>query len=119
MKLVHENSDDATSRDKDGDFATLRPTDQIANEIKAAVFVLKPGEVTEPIEQANGYYLLRAEAIIYQPLSEVRTELIESLRQERFRRWMEQTRDSVKVQFPNGTFLGTAPPPPAAPAPAK
>jgi len=114
VKLVRENSDDATSKEKDGDFATLRPTDQIGNEIKNAVFALKQGEVTEPIEQANGYYLLRADEINHRPLSEIRSELIDSLRQEKFRRWMDQTRGAVKVQFPNAVFLGQAPGPPPA-----
>jgi peptidyl-prolyl cis-trans isomerase C len=114
VKLVRENSDDAPSKEKDGDFATLRPTDQIGSEIKNAVFALKQGEVTEPIEQANGYYLLKAEEIIYHPLSEVRSDLIESLRQERFRQWLDRTRDSVKVQFPSAAFLGQAPAPPPA-----
>ncbi|PWU10365.1 MAG: hypothetical protein C5B51_04465 [Terriglobia bacterium] len=117
-KLVRENSDDAASREKDGDFATLHPSDQIGNEIKSAVFALKQGEVTEPIEQANGYYLLRAEEVSYRPMSEIRSELLENLRQDRFRRWMEQTHDSIKVQFPSAAFLGAAPQVPA-PAPPK
>ena len=106
VKLARENSDDDASRDKDGDFATLRPTDNIPDAIKSAVFALKPGEVSEPVEQPNGFYLLRAEEISYRPAAEVRGEMIENMKQEHFRQWMQQMHDSVKVQFPSAEFLG-------------
>jgi len=69
--------------------------------------------VTEPVQQPNGFYLLRAEEVSYKPQAEIRSELIENLRQEHFRKWMDQVRDSVKVQLPSPAFLGAAPPPPA------
>jgi peptidyl-prolyl cis-trans isomerase C len=116
VKLVRENSDDTTSRDKDGDFATLQPTDGIPDAIKNAVFALKQGEVTEPVQQPNGFYLLRAEEVGYKPEAEIRSEVVENLRQEHFRHWMDQLRDSVKVQLPSPAFLGVEPPP-APPAP--
>ena len=48
VKLVKENSQDETSRDKDGDFATLHVGDNIPDAIKAAVFALKQGETSDP-----------------------------------------------------------------------
>jgi peptidyl-prolyl cis-trans isomerase C len=109
VKLVRENSDDAASKEKDGDFATLRPTDNIPDAIKSAVFALHQGAVSDPVEQPNGFYVLRAQEISYRPLTEVRNELLESMKQEHFRQWMEQLRDSVKVQFTSPEFLNTAP----------
>jgi peptidyl-prolyl cis-trans isomerase C len=117
VKLARENSDDTTSRDKDGDFATLQPTDGIPDAIKNAVFALKQGEVTEPVQQPNGFYLLRAEEISYKSQTEIRSELVENLRQEHFRQWMEQLKDSVKLQLPSPAFLGVAPAPPPLLAP--
>jgi len=114
-KLARENSDDATSRDKDGDFATLHPSDSIPEPIKAAVFSLKQGEVSEPIEQPNGFYLLRAEEIGTRPLSEVRGDIYTTLQQEYARKWMQATHDSLKVQFPSAEFVGGE----KAPAPGK
>ena len=38
VKLVKENSDDETSRQKDGDFATLRSSDNIPDAFRTAVF---------------------------------------------------------------------------------
>ena len=113
VKLVRENSDDAASKEKDGDFATLQPTDNIPDAIKTAVFALKQGEVSDPVQQPNGFYILRAEEISYRPLADVRSEMLENMKQEHFRQWMEQLRGSVKVQFPNPEFLNTTPPAPA------
>jgi peptidyl-prolyl cis-trans isomerase C len=106
VKLARENSEDAASREKDGDFATLRPTDNIPDAIKSAVFAMKQGEVSEPVEQPNGFYLLRAEEITYRAPADVRGEIIENIKQEHFRQWMQQMHDSVKVQFPSAEFLG-------------
>jgi peptidyl-prolyl cis-trans isomerase C len=114
-KLARENSDDATSRDKDGDFATLHPSDSIPEPIKAAVFSLKQGQVSEPIEQPNGLYLLRAEEIGTRPLAEVRGDIYTTLQQESARKWMQATHDSLKVQFPSAAFVGGE----KAPAPGK
>lgn len=105
VKLARENSDDQASREKDGDFATLRPTDNIPEAIKTAVFALKQGEVSEPVEQPNGFYLLRAEEISYRPPADVRGEIIETIKQDHFRQWMQQIHDSVKVQYPSAEFL--------------
>jgi len=106
VKLARENSDDQASREKDGDFATFRPTDNIPEAIKGAVFALKAGEVSEPVEQPNGFYLLRAEEISYRSAADVRSEIIENMKQEHFRQWMQEMHDSVKVQFPSAEFLG-------------
>ncbi len=72
VKLVKTNSEDATSAAKDGDFGTIRRTDNIPEGIRNAVFALKPGQVSEPVRQPNGYYLFRAEEIGMQPYAEVK-----------------------------------------------
>jgi len=112
VKLVKENSDDDTSKAKDGDFATLRRNDNIPDAIRAAVFSLKQGEVTEPVRQPNGFYLLRAEEVRYPPLSQVRDEIFTELRQRHYSQWLEQTNKDAKVEFTSPAFLGNA----AAPA---
>jgi len=109
VKLVKENSDDATSKAKDGDFATLQPSDKIPDAFRAPVFALKPGETTEPLRQAGGYYLLRAEEVSYRPLSQVRDEIFEELKRERYAKWFEQMDRETKVEITNPVFLGNGP----------
>ena len=109
VKLVKENSDDAMSRDKDGDFATLRMSDNIPDAFRTAVFALKQGEVSEPLRQPNGYYLLRAEEVTFSPLSQVRDGIFNDLKQQRYAQWFEKLNRETKVTV-NPAFA--APPEP-------
>jgi peptidyl-prolyl cis-trans isomerase C len=109
VKLVKENSEDVTSKAKDGDFATLRPNDNIPDAFRAAVFALKQGEVSEPLRQPNGYYLLRADEITYRALSQVRDEIFETLKHEHLDRWMKQMNSESKVEITNPAFVSSAP----------
>ncbi len=110
VKAVKENSDDETSRNKDGDFATLRPTDNVPDAVRAAVFSLKPGEVSEPVRQPNGFYLLKAEEITYRPLSQVRDEIFTEIKQQRYSKWLEETNRNTRVEYTSPEFLDLKPP---------
>src|SRR5271157_3685879 len=113
VKLVQENSDDETSKAKDGEFATLRRNDNIPDAIRTAVFSLKQGEVTEPVRQPNGFYLLRADEVRYRPLSQVRDEIFTELKQRHYGQWLDQTNKDTKVEITSPAFVGEAAPPPA------
>jgi len=116
VKLAKENSDDETSREKDGDFATLRSSDNIPDAFRAAVFALKKGEITQPLKQPNGFYLLRAEEVTVRPLSEVRDDIYNDLRNTRADDWLRGQDRDAKVEIVNKTFInGTTPAAPVAP----
>jgi parvulin-like peptidyl-prolyl isomerase len=106
VKLIHENSDDETSRAKDGDFDTLRQTDNIPDAFRTAVFALKKGEITEPLKQPNGFYLLRAEEVSYRPLSDVRDDIYNELKNAKAREWLDRMNLSTVVKVLNPVFLG-------------
>ncbi len=116
-KLARENSDDEASRSKGGDFATLRLSDNIPDAVRAPVFQLKEGEVTEPIHQSNGLYLFRAEEISFRPFPEVRDDIFSELKQKRYGEWMAKTNGDAIVLFNNLAFIGAAPAPAPAPTP--
>jgi peptidyl-prolyl cis-trans isomerase C len=101
-KLARDNSDDKNSAAKDGDFGTIKHNSPYPEPVKAAVFALKEGEVSEPVKQANGFYLIRADSVVVQPFNEVRPQIIEDLKQARFNDWMKtiQARFTVKVDNP-------------------
>jgi peptidyl-prolyl cis-trans isomerase C len=111
VKLVKENSDDETSRQKDGDFATLRSSDNIPDAFRAAVFALKKGDVSEPLKQPNGFYLLRAEEVTVRPLSEVRDEIYNELRNVKSDQWLRGMDREAKVQIVNPAFIAGTPAP--------
>ena len=111
VKLAKENSDDETSREKDGDFATLRSTDNIPDAFRAAVFALKKGEVSEPLKQPNGFYLLRAEEVTVRPLSEVRDDIYTELKNVHSDEWIRGMDRDAKVQIVNPAFIAGTPAP--------
>jgi peptidyl-prolyl cis-trans isomerase C len=110
VKMVKEDSDDETSRNKDGDFATLRPTDNVPDAVRTAVFGLKQGEISEPVRQPNGFYLLKADEVIYRPLSQVRDEIFTEVKQQQYARWLEETNRNTQVQYTSPEFIGLTPP---------
>ena len=111
VKLVKENSDDETSREKDGDFATLHASDNIPDAFRAAVFALKQGDVSEPLKQPNGFYLLRAEEVTLRPLSEVRDEIYNELKSIRSDEWLRGVDREAQVRILSPEFAPPAPPP--------
>jgi peptidyl-prolyl cis-trans isomerase C len=111
VKLVKENSDDETSREKDGDFATLHSSDNIPDAFRAAVFALKQGGVSEPLKPPNGFYLLRAEEVTVRPLSEVRDEIYNDLKNVRSDEWLRGMDRDAKVQIVAPAFISATPAP--------
>ena len=105
VSLIKENSDDETSRVKDGDFDTLRQSDNIPDAFRAAVFALKPGEISEPLKQPNGYYVLRAEEISCRPLADVRDEIYNELKNAKARDWLDRMNLSTTVKVLNQAFV--------------
>ena len=77
--------------------------------IKTAVFALKPGELSEPVRQPNGFYLFRAEEVTYRPLSQARDEIFNALKQQHYSEWLEQTNKNTKVVYNSPAFLGAPP----------
>jgi parvulin-like peptidyl-prolyl isomerase len=72
---------------------------------------MKQGDVSEPLRQANGYYLLRAEQVSYRPFEQVRDEVFGQLRSERATKWMnEQNTAAANIQYPSAEFLATPEP---------
>ena len=102
-KVARENSDDSASASKDGDFGVIKQDSAYPDQIKKAVFELKQGEVSAPIKEPNGFYLIRAEEISTQPFDDVRIPIVQDIRRERFQEWLKgvQSQYTVKVDNPD------------------
>jgi len=118
-KMVDENSDDAASKAKGGDFGTIRRSDQIPDELKKAIFALKAGEFSDPVKQPNGFYLFKVVEYTAQPFDEVKSTLTSQLRDQKFQEWLKTTQDTADVKVEDPSFFGKAlaAPPPAVPKP--
>lgn len=105
VALVKEHSEDPASREKNGDYPPMRQSDPLPEPVKKAVFSLKPGAVSEPIRQANGFYIFKLEGVDAKPLAEVREQIVNQIRQERFGAWFQGVRQNLDVKFENEELL--------------
>ncbi len=109
-KLAADNSEDKASAAKGGDFGSITRTSGYPENIKTAVFALKEGEVSEPVRQPNGFYLLKLEKLETHPFTEVESKIHSQLQQDHFQEWVKsiETRYTVNVEDPQ--FFAVRPP---------
>lgn len=82
--IATAESDDRNTADKGGEFGWL-PDPQLRPEIRAQVTGLEKGAVGEPIKLEDGWHIIKlmdTKASYTRPLSEVRTQLVEQMRDE-------------------------------------
>jgi hypothetical protein len=118
VKLVKENSGDPTSAAKDGDYTPIRKSDQLPAEIKSAVFALKPAEITRPIRQSNGFYIIRLEGIDKESFASIEQKLTDELGNRQMSDWVQNTQKSIQIKIEYPAAFAPAQPPASAPAPA-
>ncbi len=101
-KLARDISDDKASAAKDGDFGVMKRDSPYPEPIKTAVFALKQGEVSAPIREANGFYLIRAEEINQRSFTDSVMQVIQAVKQAKFQEWLKgmQSQYSVKIEDP-------------------
>jgi peptidyl-prolyl cis-trans isomerase C len=102
-KLARDLSDDKPSAAKDGDFGVVKQDSSYPQAIKTAVFALKQGELSAPIRQPGGFYLVRAEEIAQQPFNDAIMQIIQAVKQDKFKEWLKgmQAQYSVKIENPS------------------
>jgi parvulin-like peptidyl-prolyl isomerase len=110
VNLVKEFSDDKDSKAKDGDFPPFKPgDDSLPPEARTVIFALKPGEVSAPVRQANGFYIFRLEEYVALPFGQVADDINGILQRQGFDKWIEGVRKSVTVEFVDPKFLTEGP----------
>jgi peptidyl-prolyl cis-trans isomerase C len=105
--LAKQSSEDKNSADKGGDFGLVHQSDRLSEGIKTAVFSLKPGEISEPVRQPNGFYIIKVDERDFRPFSAVRSELVLQVRQEKFQQWMKSVQEENKITIQNADFFKT------------
>jgi peptidyl-prolyl cis-trans isomerase C len=121
VKLVNQYSDDSSSKGAEGDFGSpVTPASALADDFKKPVLALKQGEISDPIKQSNGFYIVRVEEKSVQPLNSVREPIVQELRQTHFDAWMKEQSNHFQptVLRPDFFLQPQRYLPPTAPAPA-
>jgi len=84
---------------KDGAIGPIRKDDAaIPAAIRDAVFRLKPGQVSSPVEQPAGVYIFRLESLSIKPFPDVQGEIWKAIADSRQKAWLDEVRKSVTVE---------------------
>ncbi|MBL8213261.1 MAG: peptidylprolyl isomerase, partial [Bryobacterales bacterium] len=105
VALVKQHSEDPISKEAGGDFGPIKKGDKLPDAVKQAVFALKPGEVSEPVRQPNGYYVFRLSELQPQAFEEVQETLFNELRNARMKEWMDGVAKSTEVKVTNEAYF--------------
>jgi peptidyl-prolyl cis-trans isomerase C len=95
VKMVKEYSEDAESKEADGDYPLVTRTSSYKDEIKSAVFAMSTGQVSDPVRSGNYFYIIKIRERTVQPLDAVREQIVQELKQKHFTDWMQQ----ISVRF--------------------
>ncbi|HEY2845133.1 MAG TPA: peptidylprolyl isomerase [Bryobacteraceae bacterium] len=123
-KLVDKYSEEPVSKAAAGDFGVIKASSEYPAELKASVFALKAGEISAPIRQPAGYYIIRLEEHGLQPIDEVREPIVQVLRNDHMNQWMKDMGTTYAAVIKDADYLKTLgtlalPVPPLAAAPPK
>lgn len=87
----------------------------------AAVFDVKPGEVSQVISDSGGHYIYKVISKSELPFEQVKNEIHSKMQNDRMRDMMEKVNNSFKVESNEAYFgpggMGAMPPPPHMPRP--
>jgi parvulin-like peptidyl-prolyl isomerase len=104
-KLVQQYSEDPTSKAAGGDFGFIKAASDYPDELKSAVFALKPGEISEPIRQPTAFWILRLEERGPQPVGEVGEVIVTALRNDHMNQWMKEQNASHQAVITDPDFF--------------
>jgi parvulin-like peptidyl-prolyl isomerase len=103
-QMVELFSEDADSRGRGGQIPPILADDQrIPDPVRNMVLGAKPGDVTNPVQLANGIYLFKVEEQGSRTYEEVKDMVYEELRQAQFQKWFDGVRSSFDVKIEDAT----------------
>ena len=104
-ELAKKNSDDKLTGAKGGEYGKISKGEKISEDVKNKVFALKAGGITDPIKQANGYFIIKVDELNAQPFKDVQPQILAEMKQERFQEWMQGLQKKFEVTVENPAFF--------------
>jgi hypothetical protein len=105
--LAKQYSEDTATSEKGGERDLIRPEDAAMNdEVKSAIFPLKPGEVSRPVKLGGGTYIFQLVSFVEPTEDDLRSEAITQIGQEQQFLWVEKSRKDAKVEIKDPAYFG-------------
>ena len=92
--LARAHSIDESTRDSGGDLGFV-PRGMLPESVERVAFGLEPGVIAGPIQTALGWHLIQL--VEKDPARELPPQLLETLRQDAFMKWLEGERERAQV----------------------
>jgi peptidyl-prolyl cis-trans isomerase C len=102
--LAKSDSDHKASAEKGGELGVFTP-DRLPKEISDPVFKLKAGDITDPIREASGYYILKVDSIDKKTFEKAQSEIVAQLKSDQVRKTIDQQSEQYKVQVQDSDFF--------------
>jgi peptidyl-prolyl cis-trans isomerase C len=104
-KAVEQYSEDPASKAVGGDYGFLKAESAFSAEFRTAALALKPGDISEPIRQPAGYYIIRGEEKTDRSLPEVADEIAITIRNDHMNDWLKSKTDQFKFTVKDSKLL--------------
>jgi peptidyl-prolyl cis-trans isomerase C len=102
--VAKTDSDHKPSADKGGQLGSYSP-DKLPKEISGPVFKLKPGEVTDPVREASGFYILKLESLDKKSFEQAQGDIVAQLKNDEVRKFLDQQSQQYQVQVKDTDFF--------------
>ena len=79
VTLVKQHSDDADSKQFDGDLPNVTRNSSLPDEVKKTILSTPAGQVTPVLRQPNGFYIFKVISTSFQPYADVTDQIAETL----------------------------------------
>jgi parvulin-like peptidyl-prolyl isomerase len=66
---------------------------------------MKKGDLSTPIKQPSGFYLVRAEDVSEQPFNEVVPQVNQAIRQAKYEAWLKGVQAQYNVKIDNQAYF--------------
>lgn len=104
--MVAKYSDDPETKKAGGDMGNaITPSSSYNDEVKKAIFALKVGEVSPPVHQTNGFYLIQLKEKTVQPLEQVMEPIVQEIRQNHLNDYMNSLNQRFQPAVKNTDFF--------------
>lgn len=97
-------SDNKPSAAKGGELGSFSP-DKLPKEISGPVFKLKTGDITDPIRESNGFYILKVDDLNKKTFEQSQEEIVTALKNEEVRKVLDSNSKQYAIQVQDPDFF--------------